>query len=153
MFTTKSTNHSAKPFCAAGVQRGKTFPFESQLALDNIGYSRTERKSCFPMCFSSSSSSRGRNKYGGIWSRSVNFFKGCSLCYCGAICRRVLLFVCSLSHIPPYVFLSREDDHDVRDVGKHHFRSVLLHHMLSNANGEVTTNQFCESITHCSMQS
>ena len=37
-------------------------------------------------------------------------------------------------HIPPYLFLSREDDDDVRDIGKRYFRSVLLHHMLSNAN-------------------
>ena len=35
--------------------------------------------------------SRDRNKYGGIWRWSINFFKGCSLCYCDAIYRRVLL--------------------------------------------------------------
>ena len=35
---------------------------------------------------------------------------------------------------PPYLFLSRDDDDDVRDIGKHGFRSVLLHPMLSNAN-------------------
>ena len=39
-----------------------------------------------------------------------------------------------LQHVPPYLFLSREDDDDVRDIGKHDFRSVLLHPMLSNAN-------------------
>ena len=39
-----------------------------------------------------------------------------------------------LLHIPPYLFLSWEDDHDVRDVGKHDFRSVLLHPMLSSSN-------------------
>ena len=59
---------------------------------------------------------------------------GCSLCYYDAIYRRVLLFVCSVNHIPPYLFLSREDDDDVRDIGKHDFCSVLLHPMLSNAN-------------------
>ena len=53
---------------------------------------------------------------------------------CDAIYRRVLLFVCSMNHIPPYLFLSREDDDDVRDIGKHDFRSVALHPMLSNAN-------------------
>ena len=37
-------------------------------------------------------------------------------------------------HIPPYLFLSQEDDDDVTDIGKHDFRWVLLHHMLSNAN-------------------
>ena len=30
--------------------------------------------------------------------------------------------------------MSREDDDDVRDTGKHNFRSVLLHPMLPNAN-------------------
>ena len=38
----------------------------------------------------------------------------------------------------PYLFLSREDDDDVRDIGKHDFRSVLVHPMLSNANRIVT---------------
>jgi len=37
-------------------------------------------------------------------------------------------------HIPPYLFLSRESGDDVGDVGKHDFRSVLLHPSLSNAN-------------------
>ena len=32
------------------------------------------------------------------------------------------------------LFLSREVDDDVRDIGKHDFRSVLLHLMLSKAN-------------------
>ena len=41
-----------------------------------------------------------------------------------------LLFVYTMSHIPPIVFLSRDD---VRDFGKHVFRSVLLDVMLSNA--------------------
>ena len=37
--------------------------------------------------------------------------------------------------IPPYLFLSREDDDDdVRAIGKHDFRSVLCHSLLSNAN-------------------
>ena len=86
------------------------------------------------MSLTSSSSFRNRNKHVGIWRRSINFLKGCSLCYCDAIYRRVFLFVFSLNHIPPYLFLSREDDSDVRDVGKHDFRSVVLLPMLSNAN-------------------
>ena len=55
----------------------------------------------------SSSRPRHRNKYGGIWRRSIDFFKGCSLCYYDAINRRVLLLVCSMNHIPPYLFLWR----------------------------------------------
>ena len=43
----------------------------------------------------------------------------------------MLLFVCSINHIPPYLFLSLEDDDDARDIGKHDFRSVLLHRTLS----------------------
>ena len=80
-------------------------------------------------------SSYYRNKYGGIWRRLINFFKGSSLCFCDSIYGRVLLIVCSMNHIPPYLFLSREDDDDdVRDIGKYDLRSVLLHPMLSNAN-------------------
>ena len=30
-------------------------------------------------------------------------------------------------YIPPYLFLWRENDDEVRDIGKHDFRSVLLH--------------------------
>ena len=38
-------------------------------------------------------------------------------------------------HVPPYLFLSREDDDDVKDIGKHDFRSALFHPLLSlNAN-------------------
>ena len=37
-------------------------------------------------------------------------------------------------HILPRLFLSRQDDDDVRDIGKHDFRSVLLHAMLSHTN-------------------
>ena len=37
-------------------------------------------------------------------------------------------------HIPPYYFRSREDDDDVRDIGKHDYHSVLPHPMLSDAN-------------------
>ena len=37
------------------------------------------------------------------------------------------------SPYPAILFLSREDDDDGRDIGKHHFRSVLLHPALSNA--------------------
>ena len=37
-----------------------------------------------------------------------------------------------MNHIQPYLFLSREDDDDVRDIRKHD--SVLLHPILSNAN-------------------
>ena len=78
------------------------------------------------MSLTSSSSSFDRNKYGGIWRRSVNFFKGCSLWYCDAIYRRVVFFVCSTNRVPPYLFLSREDDHDVRNTGKHDFRSFYF---------------------------
>ena len=37
-------------------------------------------------------------------------------------------------HIAPYIFLSREDDDDFRDIGKHDFRSVLPHPILCDAN-------------------
>ena len=43
------------------------------------------------------------------------------------------LFAAS-ARFPPYLFLSREDDDEVRGIGKPDVRSVLLHPMLSNAN-------------------
>ena len=78
------------------------------------------------MSLTSSSSSRDRDKYGGIWGRSINFFKGCSLCDCDAFYRRVLLIMCSMNHILPHLSLSRVDDDDVRDIGKHDFRSFYF---------------------------
>ena len=47
----------------------------------------------------------------------------------------VNLFACSMNHISPYLFLSREDadDNDVRDIRKRDFRSVLLQPMSYNA--------------------
>ena len=49
-------------------------------------------------------------------------------------------------HIPPYLLLSQEDDHDVREIGKHDFRSVLLHPMLSNANPSKLNHRFKREI-------
>ena len=80
--------------------------------------------------------------------QSINFFKGCSLCYCDAIYRRVLLFVCSMNHVPPDLFLSREDDDDLSDIKKHYFRSVLLHPMLSNASLLGGTDCWCLQFYH-----
>ena len=37
-------------------------------------------------------------------------------------------------HILSYLFLSLEEDYDIRDIGKHDFRSFLLQPMLSYAN-------------------
>ena len=38
-----------------------------------------------------------------VWIWSINFFKGCSLCYCDAISRRAILFAHSMNHIPSYL--------------------------------------------------
>ena len=72
-------------------------------ALDNIG--GTKWNSCFPLSLTSSSSSRDRNKYGGIWRPSIKFCKGWKgrfLCYCDAIYPGLLVFACSMNIIPPY---------------------------------------------------
>ena len=47
-----------------------------------------------------------------------------------AIAERASLKLIDRLHIPPYLFLSREDEDDVRDIGKHDFRSVLLLYLL-----------------------
>jgi len=49
-----------------------------------------------------------------------------------------------MNHIPPYLFLSRADDDDIRELGKHDFCSVLVHPMLSNANH--FTSLFCREL-------
>ena len=66
----------------------------------------------------------------------MNFFKGCSLCCCDAIYRRVVtLFVAIARTMFRHIqFVSREDEDGVRYIGKHDFCSVLLHILLSNAN-------------------
>ena len=106
-----------------------------RLALDNAGWSRTERKSCFPMSLTSSqrklssSSSRDRNKMAGYGhDRSTSPRDALSFIAMRFILyyRRIRFFVCSRSHIPPCLLLSREDDDD-------NFRSVLLRPMLSHA--------------------
>ena len=59
-----------------------------------------------------------------------------------------LLFVCSMNDIPPSLFLSREDDDDVRDIGKHDFCSVLPHSMVSNALCYLLVTSSCRSVHH-----
>ena len=64
-----STIHWINPYpLDNAINFDSTYP---RLTLGNIGWirSRTERRSCFPMSLTSSSSSRDRNKYVGIWSR------------------------------------------------------------------------------------
>lgn len=43
-------------------------------------------------------------------------------------------FVCSMNHIPSYLFLSRQDDDNVGDIGEHDFRSAVLDPIFSIAN-------------------
>lgn len=105
-----------------------------QLALDSIGWTSTERRSCFPMSLTFWSSFHDRNKYGGIQRQSINFIKGCSLYYCDAICRRVFLFVCGMNHIPSCFSFCHVKTTMTSAIGKHDFRSVLLHRMSWNAN-------------------
>ena len=98
--------------------------------------------------------SKHRTKYGGIWfklqtkSSTLKISINRSAIAQSEQSLKKLIDRC---HIPPYLFLSREDDvDDVRDIGKHDFRSVLCHSLLSNANRfdayEKTTKlQICAS--------
>ena len=47
-------------------------------------------------------------------------------------------------HIPPYLLLPRANDDDARYIGKHDFRSVLLHSISSNANLHMRTQSYRE---------
>ena len=99
---------------------GESYGFPIRLALDNIEWSRTEWKS-WSLYF------RDRNKYGGIWKRSINLFKVCSLCYCDAVYRRYFSLFAKWTifrHI--YFCHERTTMTSLRDIGKHDFRSVLL---------------------------
>ena len=103
-----------------------------RLASNNIGWGRTEWNRVFRYLW-------GHRRPLVTGSNMAEYENGRSTSSRDALYRRVLLFVCTVSHIPPYVFLSREDDDDVRDFGKHDFfRSVLLRAMLSNANSLTT---------------
>ena len=54
----------------------------------------------------------------------------------------------SMNHVPPYLFLSRENDDGDRDIGKHDFRSVLLHSMLLNTSLLRGTDCWCFLLYH-----
>lgn len=47
-------------------------------------------------------------------------------------------------HIAPYLLLPRANDDDARYIGKHYFRSVLLHSISSNANLHMPTQSYRE---------
>ena len=100
-----------------------------RLALNKIGWSRTDRKSCFPMSLTYSSSSCDRNKYA---SNEVLFDKSHRRSR-ESIPWRGWSTVSIFRHIKFY-FLFRKVDDYVRDIRKHDFRSILLHDMLSNGN-------------------
>ena len=130
----------AKAILCRGRSARDNFSFEARIALDNIGGSRTERKSFFfSISLTSSSYSRDRNKYGGIWRRSVDLFKWCPLFYCDAIYRRVLLlFTAWAWAIFCHMYFCHVRTTMTSDIGKHDFRSVLLHPMLSVVGSAIT---------------
>ena len=68
--------------------------------------------------------------HGVKWNRTKIVFFRCLWRHCRPLVKEINMaeymkkFI-DLLHIPPYLFLWREDDDDVRDFGKHDFRSVL----------------------------
>ena len=73
--------------------------------------------------------SRDRNIYGGILRRSSrNALFAVAIQFITSLCLQY-----ELRLHPPSLFLSREDDDDVRDIGKQDFCSVLPHPFVSNA--------------------
>ena len=96
---------------------------------------RTERKSFLPMSLMSTSSCRDRSKYGGIWRRAINFFKGCSLSNLRWDDLSTNTSLC-LQHEPyPAILISVSRGRRWRQRHrKTIFRSVLLNLMASKAN-------------------
>jgi len=86
-----------------------------------------------------------------MWRRLINFFRGCSLCYCDAIYRGVLVFVWSINPFSTTLISLTEDDDDVRDIGKHDLRSVLIHPILPNANHKtkLKSSRSCLTCSPC----
>ena len=74
------------------------------------------------------------NKYGGIWWRPINLFKGCSPPIASWFLDEYFSLFAAWTIFHHIYFMSREGDHDVRDIGKHDFRSAIPRPMLSNAN-------------------
>ena len=86
-------------FCYPDLHRPKRRQIPLfRLALDTTGWSWAERKSCFAISLTSSSSSRDKNKYDRLWFISI-FYR--------------------------IFFLLREDEDDGGDIGKHVFCSVF----------------------------
>ena len=82
------------------------------------------------MSLSSSSSSCDRNKCGEIWfMRQIKRVLVDKPQYQREHPLKKLI---DRPHIPPCLFMSREDDDDVRGIGAHDFRSILLYPILSN---------------------
>lgn len=78
-----------------------------------------------------------RNKYVGIWD---GIWDGRSASSSDAIYRRILLFVYSLNHSSRYLFLSREHDDVVKDIGKPifvRFYVILSYLMLTHQRANI----------------
>ena len=83
-----------------------------------------------------------RNKYGGIRRWSINFFKGCSLCYCDAIYRRVLL---SLQHYLETIFPTSVLHLQSLFIINHYSSSIFLVSISSSAVSSL--NNICHKCT------
>ena len=115
------TNHTGGEFTVPK----REFQNEGKpLVLGNIGWSRTERKSCFCDVYDVTVVLSLQKK---IW-RNVEtvdqtFFKECPLLLqCNLSTNTLFIFVCRKNHIPPFLFRLRENDDDVWDIRKHDFR-------------------------------
>ena len=89
-FSTR-TNHTGGEFTPVSPPKWEFQNDGKPLVLDNIGWSRTERK-CFPMSLPSLSYSRYGKKHGGMWRWWINCSSRNALFYYNAIYRRICSF-------------------------------------------------------------
>ena len=94
---------------------------------DNTGWSRTNKKCIFRRLWRHQCplvTEIDTVGYGDSWSTCPGY---------ALFTIAVLLFICSINHIPAYLFLSWDDNDDVRNIGKHDF-FFLLHPIWSRYN-------------------
>ena len=97
-----------------------------------VGWSRTERKLCFPMSLTSSSPSRHRNL---VWRNMLEtvdqLLQGMLSLLLRCDLSTSTSLVCSMNHLPLYLLPSTKDDGDFKNTIFVGFHFTLCYQMLT----------------------